>query len=209
MTTLTGANGAGQSTRNRLQLISINTGSWLDGYPIQPRVPTATQSKNLRRTFARFVNINDPTSTMPTLALPQLSSIPEFEESHSFNLPYPLRRSPSNICFVQTTRHDDISPGRSTVCLTFHLLQAEETVNRTTQYQVDRLSKWSHIIGDIERTVGNMGGFHILKIHCADGKDVRRMLRRGERVWERCSRTKEAGQLQERVKIEVIMSSAS
>lgn len=82
-------------------------------------------------------------------------------------------------------------------------------MNRTTQYQVDRLSKWSHLIGDIERTVENMGGFHILKIHCADGKDVRRTLKRGERVWERCSRTKEAGTLQERVKIEVIMSSAS
>src|SRR5271154_4488084 len=64
VTTLTVANGTGQSTRKRLHLISINTGSLPDGNPIQPRVPSpatdATQSNNLR-TFARFVNTNDPT----------------------------------------------------------------------------------------------------------------------------------------------------
>jgi hypothetical protein len=141
---------------------------------------------------------------MPVLALPQLSSIPEFEEPCTF---YPLRRSPSYLSLPNTTLLDDISTGRSQVHLTFHLLQSEGTVDRITQYDVDRLSKWSHLVGDIERTVGTMGGFHILKIHCENGKDVRRSTKRGERVWERCSRTREAGKFQERVAIEVVLSS--
>jgi len=137
------------------------------------------------------------------LALPQLTSIPEFEEPCSF---HPLRRSPSYFSLPNTTPLDDISPGRSQVHLTFHLLHPDGIVDRTTQYEVDRLSKWSHLIGGIERTVGTMGGFHILKIHCDDGRDVRRTTRRGERVWERCSRSKQAGKFQERVTIEVVLS---
>ena len=140
---------------------------------------------------------------MTALAHPQLTPIPELDTSQS----YPLRRSPSFLSLRGTTPLDDISPGRSQVCLTFHLLQADGTVERTTQYEVDRLSKWSHVIGDIERTVGNMGGFHVLKIHCQDGRDVRRTIRRGERVWERCSRTGRGGYCKERVKIEVVLAS--
>ena len=143
---------------------------------------------------------------MTTLALPQLTSIPELDTPPSY---YPLRRSPSYLSLPSTTPLDDISPGRSQIHLTLHLLQADGTVERTTQYEVDRLSKWSHVIGDIERTVGSMGGFHVLKIHCQDGKDVRRTIRRGERVWERCSRLRprNGGEAKERVKIEVVLSS--
>jgi hypothetical protein len=144
---------------------------------------------------------------MTILALPQLSSIPEFEESQSFQTSYSLRRSPSYLSLPNTTPLDDIAPGRSKIHLTFHLLQSDGTVDRTTVYEVDRLSKWSHVIGNIERTVGNMGGFHILKIHCEDGRDVRRTIRRGERVWERCSRSRKAGTFQELVNIEVVLAS--
>jgi len=144
---------------------------------------------------------------MPILALPSLSSIPEFEEPRSFQLPYPLRRSPSYFSLPNTTPLDDISPGRSQINLTFHLLQPDGTIQRTTQYDVDRLAKWSHVIGDIERTVGNMGGFHVLKIHGEDGREVRRTIRRGERVWERCSRRRNAGKYEESVKIDVVLAS--
>src|SRR5271170_5538303 len=75
------------------------------------------------------------TTTMPALAISQLSSIPEFEVPRSFNnLAYPLRRSPSYISLVNTTPLDDISPGRSQIFLTFHLLQSDGTVDRSTQY---------------------------------------------------------------------------
>jgi hypothetical protein len=171
---------------------------------------TSTTDDLVERIFC--VNIKviiDSTIAMPAIALPRLSSIPEFEESNSFQS-YPLRRSPSYLSFPNISTHlDDISPGRSQINLTFHLLQPDGTVDRATRYEVDRLLKWSHLIGDIERTVGNMGGFHILKIHCEDGRDVRRTIRRGERVWERCSRRREAGKIQECVKIEVVLSSKS
>lgn len=147
---------------------------------------------------------------MPAPTISRLSSIPEFEETHNFYQPppmYPLRRSPFFASLSSTMPLADISPGRSQVELTFHLLQPDGEVERTTLYQVDRLGRWSHLIGDIERTVCNMGGFHVLKIHCEDGRDVRRTLRRGERVWERCSRTKSSGKIKERVKIEVVLSS--
>ena len=144
---------------------------------------------------------------MPILALPQLTSIPKFEEPRSFQLDYPIRRSPTSHSLPHMTPLDDISTGRSQVHLTFHLLQADGAVDRTTQYEVDRLSKWSHLIGDIERTVGTMGGFHILKIQCEDGRDVRRTIRRGECVWERSSRTRITGRFRERVTIEVVLAS--
>ena len=149
---------------------------------------------------------------MPALAISRLSSIPEFEETRNFYQPppmYPLRRSPSFASLSTTMPLADISLGRSQVELTFHLLQPDGEVERSTQYEVDRLGKWSRLVGDIERTVGNMGEFHVLKIHCEDGRDVRRTLRRGERVWERCSRTKDSGKVKERVKIEVVLSSKS
>jgi len=142
---------------------------------------------------------------MPTLALPRLSSIPEFEET-SFQPSYPLRRSPSYYSLSTTTGLDDISPGRSHVCITFHLLQPDGVVDRTTQYEVDRLGKWSHLIGDIERTVATMGGFHILKIHCEDGKDVRRTIRRGELVWQHCERIRNGRHQKEYVNLEVVLS---
>ena len=145
---------------------------------------------------------------MATLAPSRLHSIPELPQPQSYQT-YPLRRSPSFLSLPKTTPLDDISPGRSQIYLTFHLLQPDGTVERTTHYEVDRLSKWCHVIGDIERTVGSMGGFHILKIHCQDGKDVRRTIRRGERVWERCSRTRRNGVCTERVRIEVVMSAKS
>ena len=103
----------------------------------------------------------------------------------------------------------DISPGRSQVCLTFRLLQADGVVERSAQYEVDRLSKWSRLIGDIERTVCNIGGFNILKIHCEDGRDIRPTLGRGKRVWERCARIYEADGFKERVNIELVLSSKS
>jgi hypothetical protein len=150
---------------------------------------------------------------MPGFAIARLSSIPEFEETNKFYPPpqqvYPLRRSPSFLSLSTTTPFQDISPGRSQVCLTFHLLQPGGAAERSTQYMVDRLSKWSHLIGHIERTVCSMGGFNILKIYCTDGHDVRRTLRRGERVWERCSRTNESDKFREQVKIEVVLSSKS
>jgi len=59
-------------------------------------------------------------------------------------------------------------------------------VDRTSPYDIDRVSKWSHLIGDIELTVGNMCEFHVLKIHCEDGRDVRRTIRRVQLVWGRC-----------------------
>lgn len=145
---------------------------------------------------------------MPLVALPSLSSIPEFEEPRSFTTQrYPLRRSPSHLSLPHTTLLDDISPGRSTVTLTFHLLQGSDVVQRTTTYEIDRLQKWSRVVGDIERTVGSMGGFHVLKIHCVDGRDIRRTIRRGERVWERCERRQVNGKYEESVKIDVILAS--
>lgn len=145
---------------------------------------------------------------MATLTASHLPSIPELSQPQSSQI-YPLRRSPSFLSLPTTTPLDDISPGRSQIHLTFHLLQSDGTVERTTQYEVDRLSKWSHVIGDIERTVGRMGGFHVLKIHCQDGRDVRRTIRRGERVWERCSRMMRNGVCTEKVRIEVVMSTKS
>jgi hypothetical protein len=145
---------------------------------------------------------------MPLVALPSLSSIPEFEEPRSFHTQlYPLRRSPSYFSLPHTTPLDDISPGRSSVNLTFHLLQGDGTVKRTTIYEVDRLQKWSRVIGDIERTVCNMGGFHLLKIHGEDGREMRRTIRRGERAWERCSRRRVNGKYEESVKIDVVLAS--
>src|ERR1700737_4095815 len=93
---------------------------------------------------------------MPILALLQLISIPKFEEPHSLQLDYPIRRSPTSHPPPHYAPLDDISPGRSQVHLTFHLLQADGAVDRTTQYEVDRLLKWSDLIGAIERTVGTM-----------------------------------------------------
>src|ERR1700737_5602372 len=126
---------------------------------------------------------------MPILALPQLTTIPKIQEPHSLQLDYPIRRSPTSHSLLHMTPLDDISTGRSQVHLTFHLLQADGAVDCTTQYEVDRLSKWSHLIGDIERTVGTMGGFHILKIQCEDGRDVRRTIRGGEGYGDRGSLT--------------------
>jgi len=69
---------------------------------------------------------------MTALAHPQLTPIPELDTSQS----YPLRRSPSFLSLRGTTPLDDIFPRPlAGVVLTFHLLQADGTVERTTQYE--------------------------------------------------------------------------